>query len=143
MRRDYLAGLALYAILAAALVLTAGAVAQADDTPAPQPQAPKASEVGIDWKAAGLLTVDLSRHSPRLAAAECMLGPHYGPVFIGGVCATQDATVSAGVPLVTYVAQGKFHGWFKGLAITLLARRVTNSAGTPSVQYSVGVGAAR
>lgn len=75
---------------------------------------------------------------PYFFVSETVLGPHYGPVYIGGVGLAQDPKVGTVIPFVTYVAQGKLHGWFRGVALQVGQRRQGIISGSPGYYFLVG-----
>ncbi len=79
-------------------------------------------------------------HKPVLFVSETVLGPHYGPLYLGGVglAQSQDGVTSTVVPLATYVAKGYIKGWFRGLAFQVGQRRQVGVAGTPGYYFLIG-----
>lgn len=75
---------------------------------------------------------------PYFFASETVLGPHYGPVYIGGLGLAQDPKVGSVIPFVTYIAQGKLHGLFRGLAFQVGQRRLAVVSGPPGYYFLIG-----
>ena len=79
---------------------------------------------------------------PTLFAAECVVGPHWGPLYFGGACTTQGSDgLGSGVVFLSYVGQGYIHGLFRSVTLTAGQRRQSlNFSGSPGYFVLLGVG---
>lgn len=123
-------------------------------TPAPSPTpAPEQKPVGVlpsfDVTGAAVLShvVGTGWHTPNINVGALALGPHWGPLYVGGTVLFQntDGSTSAGVALLSYVGQGYLHGWFRGLVVSFgKTIATTGSDGKPQpVRYWFAFGVAR
>jgi hypothetical protein len=75
-----------------------------------------------DFTASALVVHDLAsgyRH-PYITITQIVLGPHYGPFYIGGAGLAEIPGVGMVIPYGTYVDPGKvFNGKFKGATVSV------------------------
>jgi hypothetical protein len=100
----------------------------------------------VEWRATAVVAHDVAsgwKH-PTIFASECVLGPHYGPLYIGGACTTQGNGFGGGVALATYVSRGRVPklGFLRGLVVQFGYRQEQFGDSTRRSLY-FGVGAAR
>lgn len=96
----------------------------------------------VEFHAAGIIAHDIQSgwRKPVIFAAETVLGPHYGPIYIGGAGLSQVNGVGYVVPVVTYVSRGRlFHGFFKGAVLQLGIRQQSFNDGAKGYYFGVGV----
>jgi len=92
--------------------------------------------------AAGIVAHDIStgyKH-PFIFAAESILGPHYGPLYIGGIGTSQGQGVGLVIPLATYVGQGRIPKltFLRGVVFQVGIRKVSDTGS--SYYFGIGVG---
>jgi opacity protein-like surface antigen len=120
-----------------ALLAAAPALAQ-DPAPAPTP-APKSGWLDVTAVAGIAHDVHSGWKKPVLISVVTAVGPHYGPIYVGGVGSYQGTDgVGIAVPIVTYVAAGKFHGWFRGWALQVGFRKQDVVTGSTAYYFLVG-----
>lgn len=81
---------------------------------------------------------------PTFILPTTVLGPHWGPFYIGGtgIAVTTDGHAGAVVVLGTYVAQGYINGWFRGLVAQVGVRKGGIDFSGPTGYY-FGLGVSR
>lgn len=110
----------------------------------PQEQPKPAAIVGVDVSGALVIGHDIAsgyKH-PRLFAGMIVLGPHVGPMYIGGggVLQGEGGQTATFVPIITYVGQGYIHGWFKKMTFSVGQTQERVLAGKPGWMFCVGIG---
>jgi len=109
---------------------------------APAPE-PKARPGWLHVNAVGGVAHDVRSgwKKPVVFAVEVAIGPlHYGPLYVGGAGSYQGSDgVGVAVPMVTYVARGRFFGGlFRGAAFQVGFRKRDGFSGPTAYYFLVG-----
>jgi hypothetical protein len=116
--------------------------AQAEDpAPVTPPTVSTPTKVGVDITGVAGIAHDVRSgwKKPILFSVVTAVGPHYGPVYVGGAGSYQGTDgVGVAVPFVTYVIQGKLHGLFRGVALQVGVRKRDGFTGPTAYYFMVG-----